>query len=632
MMKSLRIALFLISLCLSTVFGAEPTILRMSVSTSARLMDEVSMTCDAASPLDPRPLDYEWAVTSDPTGKAVILSSTSRKARLQLWWPSPSTAESFVGSKIEIRVRVSFEGATEEDTVAERTAVLTISGVNHPPVPVIGGNVGTRDDRIPSGNSVQVNSFQSIDPDGDAFRSDWGLGNWRGGRYIRPPVLYGSEGSIASFTVPEMTTNVDQTISLHLSDGLHLISKETVAYLKPADVVTPPSSAPVLTVPQPTVSVVQGQMAELQAVGTDSDGDDLSFTWVFLQGGTTLSTGYVTSRRTSTTTWVSGMSYPTSALAPGTYSFSVQATEAGKLAGQSTQKKFISLVVGTSGGGSGLDQNRPVCGQNPSPSLVSIAPDPRLSRIVLTQGKASTVDVTMQDYSEVTSLLGGSKKGLSEISWNVDTLSQLGITATSNFSGTVDPFRARSILTLTAGQSAPSTARVTAVAKDVEGCSSTISFDVAIEQAKTNEKPVPRLRYDAGSGVKSATNGANVEVNTGQVELDAGATTDDSGSAGLTYRWTIAGQATLSASSGEKVTLSIPDSTTGPVTVTLSVTDTGGLSSNMTVAFKLVTANESPVALIRYDSGSWELGSALGRRYDRSGHGPARVGRRSEFR
>jgi hypothetical protein len=210
----------------------------------------------------------------------------------------------------------------------------------------------------------------------------------------------------------------------------------------------------------------------------------------------------------------------------------------------------------------------------------------------------------MQDYSEVTSVLGGSKKGISEITWNVDALSQLGITATSNFSGTVDPFQARSILTLTAGQSAPATARVSAVAKDVEGCTSTISFDVSIEQAKTNEKPVPRFRYNAGAGVKSATNGANVEVSAGQVELDAGASTDDGGVAGLTYRWSLAGQANLSASSGEKVTLAIPDSTTGPVTITLTVTDTGGLSSTMTVAFKLVAANEAPVARIQYDPGS----------------------------
>ncbi len=90
---------------------------------------------------------------------------------------------------------------------------------------------------------------------------------------------------------------------------------------------------------------------------------------------------------------------------------------------------------------------------------------------------------------------------------------------------------------------------------------------------------------------------------TAQLELDAGASSDDGGVDGLQFSWAFAGKGSLTSSSGQTTTLNISEGNPDLVTVTLTVRDGGGLSSSTTVAFKLVAANEPPVAAVKFDTG-----------------------------
>jgi len=588
-------------------FAARPQITLFEMPSRGTLMESVRITAAADGLGDSRGLVFSWSILRDETRSASLKRTTGTTNYLDLWWPSAAEAESLIGAQVAVQLTVSFENADENDEAATLTRTLVIDSVNHPPIPVIKGNTGTSRDRITAGKAVQLSSSPSSDPDGDRFHSRWALGTKKGGKYYFPPVLYGTDGTMVAFTVPDMSSVVEQTVVLTLLDGLHEINSQVVVYLAPSATTPPPSTgggSPVLSVPQPSVTVSKGAVADLQVSAVDSEGDDLRFSWVFTQSGTTASSSLVSSRRVSTDSWVSVLSYPTSVLAPGTYQFTVQAIEVGKIVPKSSEKKYVSLVVAPAGSATGLTQERAVCGSNAAPSLTYIDPDPEKVGIQLAGGTASQFEVAFRDYSEAFSFLGGTRKGIDNIVWDLTGAQAIGIDGTSQLLATADPYEGRSILELTPAVNSSGTVTLRAVATDVEGCTNTISFDIKAVPTVQNQKPVAKIKYNSGSGYSGAvTNGTVVEVQNRQVELDGSLSTDDGGSGNLQYRWTVDSGATLSSATGVRTTLTLNEGLTGSVNVTLTVTDSGSLSDSADMVFKLKAPNQAPVARLRYNDG-----------------------------
>ena len=327
------------------------------------------------------------------------------------------------------------ENTADGPETDSRTFNISISGINHPPVPVISGTLGTKTNRIPSGNAVVVSSGQSYDPDPkDTYRSDWALGGASGGTLLGSIAVIGSEGSTMSFTVPNMIGNVDQTITLQLTDGMHQVRTTTTAYLKPASgTVHPPpvggNTAPVVTVDTPISKLVNDTII-LTGTATDAQGDDCVFTWVWLQNGATVAQSAITVTPVAVT---SGKKWNVSANlgpapAPGSFQFRLTAKErytTAQLSGASVGLLNVSQNGGNNPPGEVIETPGNCATDNPSPSI-TLSPNPKLSALTYQAGQQVSITVTAQDSTqEVTAL--GVTTGAS-IEWD---LSQLGVSASA---------------------------------------------------------------------------------------------------------------------------------------------------------------------------------------------------------
>jgi len=207
-------------------------------------MREMDLLGLSAHATDTHPLAYAWSIVSDDTnGQAFFENVTGASAELGVRWISSTAAGQLNGSKVTIRVVARHANPLDGPEEAETTATVTIQGVNHPPVAVIGGKLGTPTDRIPTGYGVCADAYQISDPDGDGPRANWDFGKRSGGRWMTPmgdlaPALFGSEGGRCCFTVIDMTAPIDQEIQLTLLDGLHAVKNTAMCYLKPADAAT----------------------------------------------------------------------------------------------------------------------------------------------------------------------------------------------------------------------------------------------------------------------------------------------------------------------------------------------------------------------------------------------------------
>jgi len=583
----------------------QPIIESLSVPAQARIMQGPIriQVAAAAEQGETRSLTYNWTITENPTGAAVLSATNRSSVYVSVFSGVPSTKG--VGQNLKVQVEVAYTPVQEGDVPAVAQGEIYLSALNRPPVPVISGSLGTSTNRIPAGRSVCAGSSSSSDPDGDRFQSLWALGASRLGRYEGSPVLFGSEGTQVCFTVPDMTGVIDQDIVLTLKEGLYEVNGTATVYLAPATASA--NVAPTVTLNSTSVVVAQGQPAVFQAVGADSNGDNLSFTWLFNSG--TASGASIQSVRSSSTTWTSTMTLPTSALSPGSYSISVQAAETNTSDRRTSTTRFGTLVVNTNGGGGVPGYFNAVqgqCSSNSGPGLVSISPDPRSSQILLTAGQSPTVELIFQDNSTQNSPLGGTITGVSEISWGLAGLSQKGISAVGSPAQAVsDPQKARTVLTFSVPSGVTGESRVTATASDVLGCSTTVEFGINFAGGTTNNPPSAKIRYDVtGTGNMNGpvASGTTVQTSRKSIPLDALASTDDGGS--MTYAWSVSGLsgASVSPTTGAQTTLSIPQSaTSGTATVTLTATDSGSLTSQSTLLFSVsAAANEAPVSRIRY--------------------------------
>ncbi|MFB3905837.1 MAG: Ig-like domain-containing protein [Acidobacteriota bacterium] len=310
-----------ISLSIGALLIAGTPVINDSLSSptskQVRLMDPLRLSVWANDPSG-HPLTYQWSIVQDPTnlvyftadpGKTTTTVMGRGNIELGFPWISPTDDnlnQQYVGQTVQIVLTVQHANAADGTETATRTFVVTITGINHPPVPRITGQLGSPAARIVSGKGVICSAGESADPDqNDSFAADWAFGTTFGGSYTNgfPPQMFGGEGTSMSFTVPDMTSNIDQQILLQLSDGLHRVRTSAIAYLAPAGTtVTPPppttNQPPVATIKykvgsgtlrtatSATVSINSPATITLDAGASSDDGgtDALSYSWTKIQG------------------------------------------------------------------------------------------------------------------------------------------------------------------------------------------------------------------------------------------------------------------------------------------------------------------------------------------------------------
>ncbi len=604
--------------------------LSSSTTKGVRLMDPLRLSVWASDPQN-HPLMYEWSITQDPTNLVYFKPDPTHKTttvmgsgtmELGFPWISSSDAanQPFVGQTVQVVLVVKHANAADGTETVSRTFTITITGINHPPVPKITGQMGTPTDRIEAGKGVICSAGESTDVDQhDSFAADWALGTTSGGSYKNgvTPQIFGGEGTSMSFTVPDMTANIDQQVVLQLSDGLHQVRTSAIAYLKPRSSVTPPpttNGAPNVTVTTPLSKKV-GETLILNGVVTDNEGDDCQFSWVWLQTGQTVSSSAVTVTPVAVAApakkWNVSANLGVIPPPAGTFQARLTATEKFTTAKKS-DAEIVTIYVTEDGGNPPPEQ--PIqtttnCQTGNNPPSVSINPNPFTTALQYTGGQTVNIVVTAQDSSIFQSPLG--PKSGAVITWD---LSQLGFTVTPVNTSNATTNTATSTLTFTAPQ-ANRTAVVTVTAADQLGCSIATQFPIVFQSSTANQPPDAVIKYKIGNGTLQNAPATPVAIDApATITLDASGSTDDGGSAALTYLWTPAQNllgVSLANPNSKTATVSVASGTVGNVTFNLKVTDQPGLNDTASITFNIGGTTAKPTANVAVKSGTAVLTSAV---------------------
>jgi len=142
--------------------------------------------------------------------------------------------------------------------------------------------------------------------------------------FAQPLVLFGSEGTAAGFTVPDMVTDTAEvSVTLLLVDGLHELRESITVYLTRE--AARPNTPPVVAFESATVNRLAGEPITLSATAEDAE-DDCTFTWTFLQNPAADMPASVSPVVTETGyKWQVSGNHP--GLAQGAYQFRLTATE-----------------------------------------------------------------------------------------------------------------------------------------------------------------------------------------------------------------------------------------------------------------------------------------------------------------
>ena len=127
------------------------------------------------------------------------------------------------------------------------------------------------------------------------------------------------------------------------------------------------------------------------------------------------------------------------------------------------------------------------CQGNSGPSLVSWLPDPRqLGPIVVPPKQPFQIQFVFWDNSEEPSSLGGLRRGVSDVEWDLSELEALNAQASTDLAIGFSPYSVRSRLDLNAPVGSSGRAQVRLTATDVAdpACTTTITFPVIVGEGQ----------------------------------------------------------------------------------------------------------------------------------------------------
>jgi hypothetical protein len=618
---------------------------------NVRVMDireglEITVAPDDQDP--PRALIYEWVIVNNVQGGLVPapVQHPNFKNIASVCFPSASpaqglgpcdpgqnynatTAQSLVGSQVIVEARVRFEGETE---FASRQFTFNLVSVNFPPTVSTSGNTGSPTDRLPPGTGVTLRGEVENPPSAGApfpggswpsFSPSWSLGQKSGGNYLQPVAFFATATLEPSFTVPNISAPIDQQVILRVRDGLHLRESTITVFMTNSGGSSPPpptgNQAPTLTVSQSTVTAQLGTQAVLEAIANDVDGDDLAFTWIFLQTNTTVDAASVQTVRLNATQWRSRATIPAALV--GTFGFSVQARETNTADQKASPIRQVTLVINPEGGGEPgqFDENRGNCDGNLGPSLVSISPDPRVSQLQIGPGQTLQIRVEFTDNSQAPNTLGpGFVTGVKDVAWNSSSLTGIGLQTSQNAVAFHGDFNASRTLTITAPSSVnAANPQFSVTATDVLDCTTTITTDLNVVSGTSGgAAPTARIRYKFSQGASFSgplATGATINTSIRTIFLDATQSSVEGGTGTLSYQWAVSGiaGASLSSATAPAPTLTIPQGAEGTATVTLTASLSGGGSSNATLNFNISGSFQPPSAFITSAPSLAEAGSQI---------------------
>ncbi|WP_406828011.1 glycosyl hydrolase family 18 protein [Microbulbifer sp. ARAS458-1] len=221
----------------------------------------VTLNGSSSSDLDGDPLTYSWAQVS---GASVSLQNAS------------SVSASFTAPSVTADEDLVFELTVTDDSGASDTDQVVVTVLADQPNQAPSADAGA-DQIVITPATVTLNGSASSDPDGDALTYSWSQVSGT------PVTLSSASAANPSFSAAEVSAEQELVFELSVSDGS--LSDDTPdqvsIFLLPPDANTPPE----VTAPA-QVTIQEGATDSITAVGTDADGDTLTYTWSGMESGT----------------------------------------------------------------------------------------------------------------------------------------------------------------------------------------------------------------------------------------------------------------------------------------------------------------------------------------------------------
>lgn len=218
-------------------------------------LNVVQLDGTASSDPEGAPLGYAWTQVGGP--QVALLGADG---------PRPTFSANVTGDQVLTFQLVVSDGALS--SVPTQVQVLLLDSVNRAPVAAASAPAHV-DER--SVAAVLLDGSASSDPDGDVLTFQWR-------QTAGPPVtLSGAELAVASFGVPGVAVDTALGFELQVVDGLNTAGASVSVTVRNVDLPPVVSAGPDRAVP--------GRAAvTLAAVGSDPDGDAVSYAWTQVAG------------------------------------------------------------------------------------------------------------------------------------------------------------------------------------------------------------------------------------------------------------------------------------------------------------------------------------------------------------
>ncbi len=615
MHKSSWIYATLLLLASSGWLTAAPPNIQTGYVPTLREMDYAQLAISATDPQG-LPLTYHWTFSNDPTGVAFFrtiggdsVSSVDHANQVKIGLPAGPNfpAASYVGETVTVRVDVSNGQETSTHSFD-----LRVSGVNHAPeLRFNTAQLGTLAVPRMTGEGIGVNTAQSSDPDGGEVKFVWRISNTSHGRPCEAGlVLLGKETSNPGLIVPQVTALPSDPMRLVLEyvveDGMHQLIGNLTGYMA-SERGCQASTGPVVTATASPTPASFGQTVHLTATAS---GSNLTYQW--RQLGTTSGSALVPI--------ANAQSLSATFVAPnrvGTLTFEFTATDQAHLS--ASARATVSIVSGDGGGnpgggnpgggdpgpgsgdpgtGSGESPGEPLCGgQEGNEPAVATLPS------VFTIESGNPVSITARDARDPDNTrVTVNGQPLSGVFYRWELVDGAGVVSSIQGSTTA---------TVTFETPFVSTEKVVRLAVNVSDaavCGTRYEVQVHLTPSQPrNLPPVAHLSYRMADSQPSPAPPTPVMVTgSAEVVLEAGESEDDGA---LTFEFTlnknlVSGDATLAARDSTSRTLRIEEGSKGNLTVSVTATDSQGLSSTASIAFQVEPPDNKPIAVLRYRNGS----------------------------